>query len=93
MPTLSDHAKWLSKILAKSTTRKDKKMEAQDAGECKATEATPTSSSPPSKLSLSKSFKSNLTTQVNLSNAEAEYIIARVMARSKGGSQDASLKY
>ena len=93
MPTLHNHAEWLSKRLAKSTSWKEKMKEAKTAGKHKATKATPTYGSSPRKLSLSKSFKSALTTQVNLSDAETEHIIARVMTKSKEDNKDASLKY
>ena len=83
MPTLHDQTEWLDKRLAKSTACKDKKKEAQFSGKCKSNEATFTSGSPPRKLSLSKSFKSTLTTQVHMFNTEVGHIIAGVMAKSK----------
>ena len=93
MPIPHNHAKWLAKKLAKSTTWKDKNKEAKDAGKRKETKAKPTSGSPPSKLSLSKSFKFALTTQVHMYYAEAEHIIAGVMTKSKEDREYASLKY
>ena len=92
MPTPHDHAGWLAKILANNTAWKEKNKEAKAAGKRKSTKAIPTSGSPPSNISLSKSFKSALTTQVNLSNAEEENIISRVMAKRKEDSEYASLK-
>ena len=93
MPTPHNHAEWLSKRLAKSTSWKDNIKEAKTSGKHKATKATPTYSSSPSKLSLSKSSKSALITQVNLSDTETEHIIARIMTKSKEDNKDASLKY
>ena len=93
MPTPHDHVKWLARKLVKRTAWKDKKKEANATGKRKATEATPNSSSPPIKLSLSRSFKSALITQVHLFDVEAEHIICGVMAKSKEDSEDASLKY
>ena len=93
MPTPHNHTKWLAKKLAKSTAWKDKKKEAKAEVKRKTTKSIPTSSTHTRNLLLSKSLKSALTTHVHLSDAEAEHIIFRVMAKIKDYSKDASLKY
>ena len=92
IPTPHDHVKWLAKRLSKCNAWKEKEKEDKAEGKRKETKATPTSGSAPSKLSLLKSFKSSLTTHIDLSGAEVERIITRMMTQSKEESEDAFAK-
>ena len=75
MPFLHDHTKWLAAKQKKQYAWKENRKKAKATGKFKAPNADPAYDAAPTKLSLSKTFKSSLTSKVHLSGQKADFLV------------------
>ena len=75
IPLLHDHPEWLSVKQKKQDAWKENRKKAKATGKHKAPDVDPASDADPTKLSLSKTSKAALTSKVNMSCQEAEFLV------------------